>query len=180
MEDYNAPYGSIRTHKFENEKGDSIRFLDFTINRKMDLWYFYSYANRRNIVFDIARGKKDGFSENDKYEIAEFIRNGFVRKSGDEMNLSIPVYAKEQFMRITSLLEGVTEKVAEKTREMIEKSTEILVQHTPANMKKEAHNLGWGKVFDIAIPAPVKILLDNGTLPRVGDCEYPTTYIVLK
>ena len=161
-----------------NAAGDLIRFLDFMVNGEMDHCYFFNYPNRGNVILDIAGGKSDGFSENDREEIAGFIERGFVGKDGDTLRLRLPVFTQAQFERLLDLLDGVTDEIADKTRAMVGIVTEILVQYTPAALRKEAESVGVMKMFD-AIAAPVQLLLDDGVLRKAAPGEHPTAYVVL-
>lgn len=183
IEDFNSRHAGCLTTGFNNACGDQIKFLEFffsSFNIMMDLGYFINRANRVNTFLEIAKGKMDGFSENDMLEVTELIKYGFVKKDGKELRVCVPVYTAEQFGRVVSLMDTVTDKVAEKTREMIENSTDILIQHTPASMKKDAQAIGWLKRHDIAMGGPVEIMRSNGTLRKIADNERPTAYVVLK
>jgi hypothetical protein len=179
-EDYRARYGNFGTCGLTNADGDLIRFLDFSINGEMAHHYFYNYQNRVNILLDAAKGQTEGFSENDILDVAELAKRGYIQKNNAVLNLKIPVFTQEQFERLLSVIDDTTTAIEEKTREMLALTTDILIQHTPVHMKKEAGNIGWLKMFDNTVTAPVKIMLDNGTLRSVAAYEHPTTYVVLK
>ena len=182
VENYHEGAGGLTTRS-ENACGDQIKFIEFfvsSIYEKLDFGYFYERANRVNIAIDIAKGKMDGFSENDAFEVAELIKSGWAAKDGGELSLCIPVYTAEQFEQIISMTDAVTDRISDATRDMIEISTDILVQHTPASMKKEAKEVGWLKRHDIAMKRPVEIMRDSGALRRIAGNEHPTAYVLLK
>ena len=185
-EDYISRYGRYGCLTVENSNahGDVIRFLEFFANsfreKIFDFGYFWQQENRINLLFDIAKGKTDGFSEGDKLEIAEFIKNGWAKKDGSGLSLCIPVYTAEQYERVEAILAPVTDKVAEITRKILEISTGILLQHTPASLKKEARNMSWLKKHDIAMSGPVEIMRSSGALRHAADNEHPSVYVVLK
>jgi len=178
VEDY--PGRNIRMANTEryNSDGDKITIHDFYIINTRDFSYFELYPNRVHIILDIARGKLDHFGENDMGEIAEFIKLGYIRKNGDNLCLKFPVFTKEQFHKIKTLLNDATNAVVEKMREAVKISTDILIQHTPVSMKKDAENIGWLQARDCGFSS-VKIMLDNGTLRQVADNAHPTMYIEL-
>ena len=179
-EDYKSRYGSFGTCALRNAEGDLIRFMDFSVNGEMNHRYFYDHPNRVNIMLDIAKGKQHSFSENDMLEIAEFIKQGYVKKIDDRLSLNIPVFTSNQFEELSHLLDDVTDEIAEITREMIKLSTEILIQHTPVQIKNEAKDISWLKMFDNAITAPVSEMLNNGILRKVAENEHPTAYVITK
>ena len=183
VEDFSSRRLGGLTTQFENTSGDRIKALEFfvpSIHAKLDMGYFFEQASRTNIALGIAKGKTGGFSENDALEVAEFIKNGWAKKDGDKIRLCIPVYTAEQYERVVSIMDAVTSQVADITRELIKISTDILVQHTPAQMKKDAKAVGWLKRHDIAMSGPVEIMRSSGMLRRVVDNEHPTMYVVLR
>jgi RNA polymerase sigma factor (sigma-70 family) len=163
-----------------NENGDSIWCMDFyPINTKEpDAVYFFHSQSRINIVLDIARGKSAGFSENDKGEIAELIKSGFVRKNGDELSLRFPVFTKEQYEKMMVLIDCAATDVAEKIRNIVNVFTDILVQHTPASMKQAADSCSVHHNTN-CIVVPVKVMVDDGMLRPAAENEHPTTFVVL-
>ena len=180
MEHYPTMYvmsGAIRN----NASGDRLKALDLNITDSADVCpYFNRSQNRVNIILDIARGKSDGFGENDTAEIAEFIKHGFVKKNGDGLSLNIPVMTKEQREKIISMIENDMDKdvMGGKINEAVDIVRDILVQHAPVSLKKEAEALAWIKARDFGI-ATMKVMLDNGILQQAADDAHPTIYVAL-
>ena len=137
-----------------------------------------THQNRVNIMLDIAKGKTGGFSENDMFEIAELIKRGYVRKEGEKLISQLPVFTKEQFNKFKIVIDDVLDIITDKTRDIVNTATDILVQHTPVSMKKEAGNFEWVKARD-CIAASVKMMMDNGILQRVAENAHPATFIML-
>lgn len=165
----------------QNQNGDYMFYMGIHVEGLNPTGNYFIYTpNRVNLMLDIAKGKTNGFGENDKGEAAEFIKRGFIRKDGDELILKFPVFTIKQYNELLSLIDGTTTVIAEKTLEMIKQATDILVQHTPAAMKKEAENMGWIVMFvDGAIVAPAKIMLENGILQRFADNSYTAAHAVI-
>ena len=181
-EDYTsryAVYGGFGTTACRNTRGDMIRFMDFSIHGPMDHNYFFNRQDRTNVLLDIARGETSHFSENDKAEAAELIKLGYAEKMGKALRLKLPVLTGGQFEELLAMAEPVLCELAEKTREAMALSTDVLVQHTPVSMKKEAESIGWLNMFNVAVTAPVKLMLEAGTLGRVGENAHATAYVVL-
>ena len=67
-----------------------------------------------------------------------------------------------------------------KINEAVDIVRDILVQHAPVSLKKEAEALAWIKArdFDFGITT-MKVMMDNGILQQVADNAYPTIYVVL-
>lgn len=178
-EDYTATYGGFGTCSLCNKAGDLIRFLDFSINGEMLHHYFYNYPNRINALLDIAKGRTDKFSENDLEEVAGLIKRGLVGKINMGLSVNMPIFTKTQFDELLTLLDPITSEIANKTAVITQTAAEILVNHTPAHLVETAKSMGWLKMFDNAVVAPVKALMDNGYLHPVLHTEIPTSYIVL-
>jgi hypothetical protein len=160
-----------------------MKFIEFfvpSINVPLDFGYFINNTSRVNTFIDIAKCKTDGFSENDMLEVAEFIKNGWVKKDGENLSPCIPVYTAEQYKQMQSIIDTVTDTIADNTRKMIDISTDILIQHTPTSLKKDAKDVGWLKRHDVAMTSPVRIMQDNGMLRKIANNEHPTAYVVLK
>jgi len=170
--------GGVMTLGRHNPNGDLIRIMDFSINNQPDCLYLDRYPHRVNILFDIAKGKSAGFDEIDTNEIAEFIKRGFIRKNGDELKLNIPTMTNEQYNKLKNMLDDMTTVIAEKTRETINIATDVLVQHAPVSLKKDAENLG-GVTSAFSAVIPVNIMVDNGVLQQVAENAHPTTFIML-
>jgi DNA-directed RNA polymerase specialized sigma24 family protein len=174
-------YGCMNV-TYDNARGDQMKFLEFYATsfneRVFDFGYFWKQEKRVNLIIEIAKGKHD-FDENEMLEAAEFIKNGWVKKDGEKLSLCIPVYTSRQFKQIASLLDPVTDKIAEITRQIIAICTDVLMQHTPAQKKKSAKEIVWLKRHYFAMSAPVEIMQSNNTLRRVPHSEHPAAYIVL-
>jgi len=180
VEEYSNAPGSVLNIQPENANGDSIRCADFSANTSVwDCYYFDRSQNRVNIVLDIARGKSAGFSENDLSEIAELIKRGFVRKNGSVLSLTLPIFTYEQYQKLLAFLEYDITDITKIIRETVSIFTDILVQHAPVFMKKEAENSNPHNAFQCVL-VPVKIMLDNGMLRHTAEDEHPTTYVILK
>lgn len=175
-----AQPGGIATLTPRNKYGDLLFYLDFYQLDGMNTGggYFACHPNRVNIALDIARSETGHFSENDLAEVAELIKRGFVQRVGNGLDLCFPVYTRQQYASLLALINDKTTAIAEKTREMVKQTTDILMQHTPVPMKKEAENIGWFKMTD-AILLPVKMILDSGVLPAISENTCPTAYVVL-
>lgn len=178
--DEDTRYGCLNVH-YTNPQGDTIKFLEFfarSFNERIfDFGYFWKQEKRVNLILEIAREKR--VNEADMVEVAEFIKNGWVKKDGDTLQLCIPVFTAKQFEQVLSLTDVVTNKIAEKTHEMLNISTDILMQHVSASKKKEAKTLGYLRRHYIAMCGPVEIMMGSGALRRFSDNEHPTAYVVV-
>jgi len=180
MEVFPGAPGRVLNSRQCNANGDSIYFMDFSENTdEPDCFFFDRYQNRVNIVLNIAHGQSTGFSDNDKSEIVELIKRGFVIKSGEDLCLQLPVFTEGQYEELLTLLKSVIDDVKEKVDKIINIFVDILMQHMPVSIKNNAAVFGMYKAVD-CILVPIKIMLNNGLLHRATVNEHPTTYIVLK
>ena len=183
VEDSTSQGGGL-TIAYHNACGDRIECLEFFVSslseKILDFGYIGKSTSRINTALNIAKGKMNGFSENDMLEVADFIKNGWAKKDDEDLRLCIPVYTAEQYEQVIAVMNNVTDKIMNITREMVAISTDILLQHTPASLKKDAKAISWLKRHDLAMTRPVEIMRDNGVLRRVTDNEHPSVYVVLK
>ena len=164
-----------------NKNGDYLFYMGIHINGLNPIGnYFIFSPNRVDLMLNIAKGKTDCFNENDKVEAAEFIKRGFVKKTENELSLKFPIFTDRQYKDLLYLIDDTASAIAEKTQEMVKLTTDILVQHTPVSMKKEAENMGWIIMFiDGAVVAPTKIMLEKGMLHPFADNSYTAVHAVI-
>ena len=166
-----------------NAEGDILYIADFPETGAADHSCSYfdhvDHQNRINIMLDIAKGKNGGFSENDMFEIAELIKRGYVKKNGDKLISQLPVFTKDQFFnKFLAMNSDVINSITEKSRNIADTAAEILLQHTPVSLKKDARNFKEVKARD-CMAVCIKIMMDNGILQQVADNAHPATYIML-
>ena len=163
----------------QNERGDYLQFMDFTLNGEMVHHYFYPSPNISNVYFDIAAGRTKGFSETDQSIVADMVRRGYV-KAEDGLKVNVPVFTKGQFEELTGLLKEDAEKIAREAEAVLEAVTDILLEYTPPHLKQAAAKTAWLRSFDDGISAPMALLYANGILkPPAKSDLLPTTYLVL-
>jgi RNA polymerase sigma factor (sigma-70 family) len=175
-----GPQSGFGNIAYGNTDGDIFYCADFPETGAAERsGPYFGHQNRVNIMLDIAKGKTGGFSENDMFEIAEFIKRGYVRKTEDKLISLIPVFTKEQFFnQFLNLVDDVLKAISDKARSIANNATDILVQHTPVSLKKYAENFKGIKARD-CIGIAVKIMMDNGILQQVAENAHPATYIML-
>ena len=162
-----------------NSNGDYTFYMGIHVdNLNPSGNYFVSSPNRASLMMDIAKGRADNFNKNEKDEIAEFIKRGFIKKIGTDLSLKFPVFSKKQYDDLLLLIDNITTTIANKAQEMIKLTTDILIQHCPTSKKKEAMNIGWITIFDSAVVVPTKIMLENDMLQHFANDSYTAAYIV--
>ena len=177
-EDYESPYPKGGGYgEWDNANGDSIQYHGFVPGSTMDNHTYFHNETRINITADIAKGRTADLNENNSSEVAEFIRRGFAKKTGDKLSLTFPVFTWEQHKELLSLIEDMITVFAGQTQKFIQTATDILIQHTPVPLKKEAESMAWVNMDDIW-GASLKTMMDNGILQPVPE-NNPAAYTLL-
>ena len=163
-----------------NSNDDYMFYMDVQVNELNPSGHYFVLSPKRiDLMLDIIKGKTEDFDEDEKYEIAEFIKRGLVRKVGNELLPQFPIFTTKQYDDLLALIDSTTTAIACKTQEMIKLTTDILIEHSPTSMKKEAINMGWISMFVIgAIVAPMKNMLKNGALKQFAENTYSAVYVV--
>ena len=165
----------------ENEAGDYIQFMDFPVNGEMVHHYCFNRQNVANVFLDIAKGRTEHFSENDKAAAAEMIRKGYVISNEEGMFVNTPVFTKEQHRILKGIFSDTAVRIADEAENLMDTVTKILKNHIPVHLKKQAKDMAYLRLFEDAISAPVANLFHRKyLLPYHGDGILPTTYVVLK
>jgi len=182
-EEYPDRYGCMFAY-YKNKHGDQVKCLEFFCNsfneRIFDFGYFWNRDDRVRLFLETAKYKHSGFPPDEKIEIAEFIKHGYLKKDGEKLTPNVPIYTARQYEQTLDLLTDVITDVSKKTDEIIKVATEILLQHTPANKKKEAAEIAFLIKHHLAMRNPIEIMLGSGSLRAFTTNEHPTTYITLK
>ena len=171
---------SFANSQADHERG-YIKFMDFPVNGEAVHHYFFGDRVRINIFLDIAAGKTEHFSENDKAAVEEMVRKGYVAQRGGALAVNAPVFTEEQIGRLMEILEEPGEEIAAMCGELFGEVSKVLQNHVPAHLKKQARQMPYFALFGDAITAPVRSLYAEGFLTPVEDgCMLPTTFAVLK
>ena len=97
------------------------------------------------------------------------------------LKVNAPVFTREQHMKVKGILAETATQIAFEAEKLMHTVTEILKDHLPVHLKKQAGDLAYLRLFDDAICASVATLFDRKFLyPYNGDGLLPTTYVILK
>ncbi len=163
----------------KNENGDRIQFMDFPINGEMVHLYGFN-QQKTNVFLDVAKGRTEHFSENDKALAADMVRKGYMRSGEKGLVVNVPIFTKEQHQKIKAIFADAAMKIAEEAERLLETVTKILKEHTPVHLKKRAKDMAYLRLFEDTIAVPVAILYDRKyLLPYNHDGVLPTTYVIL-
>ncbi len=162
-----------------NESGDSIEFMDFPINGEMV--HPYMCRDATNVFLDIAGGNSLNFSVNDKSRAADMIKMGYVRMEKEHFLVNAPVFTQGQFDSLVKMLENSTDMIVSEAKKIMSSVANILKNHIPVHLKRQAKDMAYLRLFEDAISAPVQHLFEQKFLiPYHGEGMLPTTYVVLK
>ena len=165
----------------QNKAGDYVQFMDFPVNGEMVHFFFAFHQSAVNVFLDIAKGSTEHFSENDLALAAELIKRGYVLREDGHLKVNALVFTSEQHRLVKEMLAKTAELIADEAEKLMHTVTDILKDHLPIHLKKQAPDLAYLRLFDDAICAPVAALFERKVLlPYSGDGLLPTTYIILK
>jgi len=165
----------------QNDRGDEIFFMDVKPNGEFIHNYFYNKMIWRNLFGSVAAGDTDGFSENDKLLVAEMVKLGFVKNQDGALSVNAPVYSAEQYDKLYEILDEPAEQIKAEVESMLGEITKILKNHAPAHLKKTASQMGFIRLMEVGISAPLAILYEEKFMTTAGEGDMlPTTYVVLK
>lgn len=158
-----------------------IKFMDFPVNGEFVQRYFFNSKLHTNIFMDIAAGKTEHFSENDREAAAEMVRMGYAVQKDGELAVNAPVFTGEQAERLWEILDEPAEEIAAMCMELFEEISKVLQDHVPVHLKKQAKQMPYFVLLGDAVSAPVRCLYEEGFLMPVEDGGMlPTTFAVLK
>lgn len=173
-------WGGIGNCEVDHESG-CIEFMDFPVNGKFVHHYFFDDRLHTNIFLDIAAGRTEHFSENDRVTAAEMVRKGYVVQKDGELTVNAPVFTGEQFGKLQEILDEPAEEIAAMCGEMSGEKSKVLQNHVPVHLKKQAKQIPFIMLFADAVSAPMRALYGEGFLePAEDGSMLPTTFVVLK
>ncbi len=179
QEDMLSDYNFINLH-IQNDIGDYLSFFDFwvtgiTVN---DLFNKQSFVN---VFIDIAKGKRDNFSENDKLIITELLKRGLVKQSENGFSANVPVLTEKQMVNVQQILNDLRKEIKNIANEMYNVLVEVLSNHVPVHLKEYAKKVVPLRLLDEVISSTMGILCQQKYL-TLGNFmgEFPSIYVLLK
>lgn len=157
-----------------------IKFMDFPVNGEFVHHYFFNDRLHTNIFMDIAAGRTEHFSENDRAAAAEMVRKGYVVQKDGELTVNAPVFTEGQIGKLWEILDEPAEEIAAMCGELLGEISKVLQNHVPVHLKKQAKQMPCLTMIGDAISAPVRTLYGEGFLSAAEDGSMlPTTFVVL-
>ncbi len=179
-EDWLSRFG-FAISSVNNPEGDSVQFMDFPINGERIHRYFFNRQSATNVFLDIAKGKVQSFSQNDKALAADMVRMGYVVNEEDLLTVNAPIFTEMQFGQLSQIFSFTAEKLADAAEVLLATVTKIIKNHIPVPLKPFAKDVAYLHLFQDVISAPISILYENNfLLPYARNDLLPTTYVVLK
>lgn len=89
-------------------------------------------------VIETLQGRAAHFSENDLAVAAELIRRGYVLSKGNDRLVNAPGFTQAQHRRLTELLAGSAERIADEAEVLMDTITDVLKNHIPAHLQQSA------------------------------------------
>lgn len=177
--EHNVRWGGVGNCEVDHESG-YIEFMDFPVNGEFVHHYFFDDRLHTNIFMDIAAGRTEHFSENDRAAAAEMVRKGYAVQKDGELTVNAPVFTGEQFGKLQEILDEPAEEIAAMCGEILDENSKVLQNHVPVHLKKQAKQMPFLTLFGDAISAPMHSLYGEGFLSAAEDGSMlPTTFVVL-
>ncbi len=176
VESYRSAYN---TCTIDDIGGIRMCFMDWLMHPSSDHHHFWGHEKRVLLYSKIIYGNEGVLHEYEEEIAAELIKLGYLRKIGDTLTVTVPVYTKEQLARMRDLQKETIQKMVALFVELYEKNVAILKNHVPTQLKKQAEDIAVMNLFQDASFYPTYVLTQSGYLSteRVS-YEMPTVYIV--
>jgi RNA polymerase sigma factor (sigma-70 family) len=179
QEDISDYYNFIRIHRL-NDIGDYLNFFDFWVTG-ISVNDLFSKQPVANVFIDIAKGKRDNFSENDKMIIAELLKRGLIKQSEHGYSVNVPVFTEKQMNNLQLILKDLRKEINNIANEIYNVLVEVLSNHVPVHLKEYAKKVVPLRLLSEVISSTIGNLCQQKYL-TIGDFmgEFPSIYIVLK
>lgn len=179
QEDISNNYNFINID-MQNSIGDYLNFFDFWVTgiSVNDLFKKQAVVN---VFIDIAKGKSDNFSENDKMIIAELLKRGLIKQSEHNYSVNVPVFTEKQMNNLYQILKDLREEINNIADEIYHVLVEVLSNHVPVHLKKYAKKVVVLRLLREVISSTMGNLCQQKYL-TVGDFmgEFPSIYVLIK
>ena len=167
------------TSHMDNSRGDLVHCMDFPVNGAM-VHHCLCQPGCGNVFLSVARGEADGLSENDAAIAAELVRQGYVRRTEDGLQVCCPVLTNAQYTALVGLIEPAARRIAELALAIRDKEATLLQEHVPEHLQNRAADMAYFRLFESAVSLPAARLQGEGFLADAKACDWlPTTYVVL-
>lgn len=168
------------TSHMDDDRGGSIRCMDFPINGPMVHHAFFPSKAYMNVFLSIARGTADSLSENDAAIAAELVKKGYVLRTENGLRVNCPVFTAAQYQALLDLLEPAAQEIEALALTILQKDGALLSEHVPGHLQHRAANIAYFRLFDDAISLPVSMLYAEHVLTACTPVSVlPTTYVML-
>lgn len=168
------------TSQIDDDRGGSIRCMDFPIHGDMVHHAFFPSRAYTNVFLSIARGTADTLSENDAAIAAELVQKGYVLRTADGLRVNCPVFTAAQYQALLDLLKPAAQEIEALALTILEKDRALLCEHVPVHLQARAAGMAYFRLFSDAISLPVSMLYVDHILTACPAASgLPTTYVLL-
>lgn len=179
QEDMLNDYNFISLH-MQNDIGDYLSFFDFWVTGIFvnDLFNKQLYVN---VFIDIAKGKRDNFSENDKMIITELLKRGLLKQSENGYSVNVPVLTEKHMNNLKQILNELRKDIKNIANEIYNVLVEVLLNHVPVHLKEYAKKVVPLRLLDEVISSTMGNLCQQKYLMLEDFMgEFPSIYVLLK
>ncbi len=167
-------------HSCIHGEGMTLSFMDWLPGNSSDHHDFWGKPERIRIYEKILRGYREPYHETEEAAVAELIRLGYLYRESGTVCACVPVFSQAEFAQLCSLQEDTVLQMTALAKELHRQTSEILKNHVPTHLKKQADDIAAMHLFGDLTTAPTQLLLDTGYLSQhYHPHEKGTVYAVL-
>jgi hypothetical protein len=115
----------------------------------------------------------------DEGALADLISEGYISKAGDSFRLNFPVLSAAQFKELCTILQPVSEEMAQCIKNAVAAAAKVLQNHVPAQLKGQSDVLAHITRHIGAMGAIMEQMCEKGYLIVPNTPEKLTMFLVL-
>ena len=142
----------------------SMYFMDWLGHPQSDHADFYGSKNWIKVYSKLAHDRSNFSHEMELEIVAEMIRKGYAYKDGDRIRVTMPVFTKEEYKRVSMLLEPAIQEVKELMIEAAGKIAKVMVNHVPTHLKKQVNGIAAMDIWHQCVYLPFLLLIEEDFL----------------
>ena len=148
----------------ESNTDISMHFMDWLAHPQSNHLDFYRSKNWIKVYSKLAHGQSHISHEMELEIVAEMIRKGYAYKDGDRIRVTMPVFTKEEYGKVSMLLEPAIQEIKELMVEAAEKIAKVMVNHVPTHLKKQVSGIAAMDIWHQCVYLPFLLLIEEDFL----------------
>lgn len=158
-----------------------LRMMDYLPAARTSHGTLYSNRRLANILISLASNKLTNPSDYDKEYIAELIEMGYALNNDGVINVTIPVFTRNQIATLSELLDPITDDLLTISTKIKHMTDTILLNHVPGHLKEQVSGVSCMRMFNDIIGAVAINMVNKDYLKANWEAnEIPTYYAVIE